>query len=83
LKSGSIEASLKDPIAQLASDAAAAFATDLMFVGTRSKDGSTANPNALIEYGWALKSLGRPRIIAVMNKAFGAHVTLPSICLGP
>ena len=108
-----IEASLKDAIAQLASDAeveeavrdglaldkdtqgvpgspsiidtifnkidaAAVFVADLTFVGTRSKDGLTPNPNVLIEYGWALKSLSRSRIIAVMNEAYGApHGTLP------
>jgi hypothetical protein len=27
------------------------------------------NPNVLIEYGWALKSLGYKRIVAVMNEA--------------
>ena len=59
-------------------DAAAVFVADLTFVGTRSKDGLTPNPNVLIEYGWALKSLGRPRIIAVMNEAYGApQGTLP------
>ena len=52
-------------------DQAAVFVPDLTFVGTRAQDGLTPNPNVLIEYGWALKSLGRPRIIAVMNEAYG------------
>ena len=29
------------------------------------------NPNVLIEYGYALKSVGYGRMIAVLNKAFG------------
>ena len=39
-------------------DAATVFVPDLTFVGTRP-DGrpSPPNPNVLIEYGWALKSL--------------------------
>ncbi len=53
-------------------DNAAVFVADLTFVGARSRDGLTPNPNVLIEYGWALKSLGRSRIIGVMNEAHGA-----------
>lgn len=53
-------------------DAARAFVADLTFVGKRT-DGErlTPNPNVLIEYGWALKSLGYPYIIGVMNVAHG------------
>src|ERR1019366_2817708 len=30
------------------------------------------NPNVLIEYGWALKSLGHGRMLPVMNSYYGA-----------
>jgi hypothetical protein len=52
-------------------DNAAAFVPDLTFVGTRADKRPTPNPNVLIEYGWALKSLGHSRIVPVMNIAFG------------
>src|SRR5665213_167616 len=59
-------------------DRAAVFVPDLTFVGTRGSSGLTPNPNVLIEYGWALKSLTRSRIVAVMNVAHGApHGALP------
>ena len=35
-------------------------------------DRPTPNPNVLVEYGWALKSLGHSRILPVMNTAYGA-----------
>jgi hypothetical protein len=41
------------------------------FVGKRPDDRPTPNPNVLIEYGWALKSLGYGQIVPVMNTAFG------------
>ncbi len=41
-------------------------------MGTRRDGRPTPNPNVLIEYGWALKSLGYGRIVPVMNAAFGA-----------
>jgi hypothetical protein len=53
-------------------DAAAVFVPDLTFVGKRSDGRPTPNPNVLIEYGWALHSLGYSRIVAVMNVAHGA-----------
>lgn len=53
-------------------DDAAIFIADLTFVGTRADTRPSPNPNVLIEYGWALKSLGHGRIIAVMNDAYGA-----------
>ena len=59
-------------------DRAAVFVPDLTFVGARGTGGLTPNPNVLIEYGWALKSLTRSRIAAVMNVAHGApHGALP------
>jgi hypothetical protein len=53
-------------------DKAAVFVPDLSFVGTRL-DGlrPTPNPNVLIEYGWAIKSLGYSRVMPIMNTAFG------------
>jgi hypothetical protein len=52
-------------------DAAAAFVPDLTFVGTRRGGRPSPNPNVLIEYGWALKSLGHLRIVPVMNTFYG------------
>jgi hypothetical protein len=52
-------------------DAVAVFVPDLTFVGARPDKRPTPNPNVLIEYGWALKTLGHGRIIAVMNTAYG------------
>jgi hypothetical protein len=52
-------------------DAASVFVPDLTFVGTRRDGRPTPNPNVLIEYGWALKSLTYYLIIPVMNTAFG------------
>jgi hypothetical protein len=53
-------------------DGAAVFVPDLTFVGKRLDGRPTPNPNVLIEYGWALKSLGYGRLVPVMNTAFGA-----------
>lgn len=53
-------------------DAAAVFVPDLTFIGKRPDGRPTPNPNVLIEYGWALKSLGHARIVPVMNIAYGA-----------
>lgn len=52
-------------------DRAAVFVADLTFVSDRPKGGPSPNPNILIEYGYALKSLGPNRIVGVMNTAFG------------
>jgi hypothetical protein len=52
-------------------DSAAVFIPDLTFVGTRRDRRPTPNPNVLIEYGWALKTLGHSRIVGVMNTAYG------------
>jgi hypothetical protein len=60
-------------------DAAKVFVADMTFVAKRSDGGTSPNPNVLIEYGWALKSLTHQRIICVMNTARGkpSHDTLP------
>jgi hypothetical protein len=52
-------------------DKAAVFVPDLTFVGSRFDERPTPNPNVLIEYGWALKSVTHSRIIPVMNTAYG------------
>jgi hypothetical protein len=52
-------------------DNAAAFVPDLTFVATRIDGRPSPNPNVLVEYGWALKSLSHSRIVSVMNTAFG------------
>jgi hypothetical protein len=52
-------------------DGAAAFVADMTFAGKRPDGAPIPNPNVLIEYGWALKSLGHARIVSVMNTAFG------------
>jgi len=55
-------------------DAAAVFVPDFTFVGSRADGRATPNPNVLIEYGWALKSLGYPRIVPIMNTAYGGSL---------
>lgn len=52
-------------------DVASVFLPDLTFVGTRLDGRPTPNPNVLIEYGWALKSLSHGFMVPVMNTAFG------------
>ena len=52
-------------------DATAVFVADMTFTGTRIDKRPTPNPNVLIEYGWALKSLTNERVICVMNTAYG------------
>ena len=52
-------------------DAAGVFLADMTFA-YKGKDGSQSpNPNVLIEYGWALKSLGHSRVLWVMNTVYG------------
>ena len=53
-------------------DRAAIFVPDLTFVAQRHDGRPSPNPNVLIEYGWALKTLGHSRILPVMNIAYGA-----------
>jgi len=52
-------------------DNAAVVVADITFTGKRLDDRPTPNANVLIEYGWALKSLGHKRVISVMNEAYG------------
>jgi len=45
-------------------DRAAVFVPDLTFVAQRGNGDPMPNPNVLIEYGYALKSVGHNRIVA-------------------
>jgi hypothetical protein len=60
-------------------DVTGVFVADMTFTGTRIDKRPTPNPNVLIEYGWALKSLSHQRVICVMNDAYGkpSHESLP------
>jgi len=49
----------------------AAFVADLTFCGNRCGGDLTPNPNVLIEYGWALGTLGHKQMIGIMNVAHG------------
>lgn len=53
-------------------DNSTVFVADMTFVGTRTDGRPTPNPNVLIEYGWALKSLTHQRVLCIMNTAHGA-----------
>ena len=55
-------------------DAAAVFVADLTFVGEGSDESSMPNPNVLIEFGWALKTLTHDRV------AFVVRVTSMRFC---
>jgi hypothetical protein len=48
-----------------------AFVADVTFTASGKNGEFTANPNVLIEYGFALKALGHARMIAIMNEAYG------------
>lgn len=60
-------------------DSAAVFLADVTFVAERPDGRPTPNPNVLIEYGWALKSLTHARVVSIMNTAYGVPdaTTLP------
>lgn len=52
------------------------FVPDVTFMPA-SGGRHTPNPNVMIEYGYALKTLGPERIVAVMNTHFGEPTELP------
>ena len=52
------------------------FVPDVTFMPT-SGERRTPNPNVMIEYGYALKTPGPERIVAVMNTHFGKPNELP------
>jgi hypothetical protein len=53
-------------------DTAFCFAADLTFVAERSNGGGVPNPNVMVEYGYALRSLGEKQVVSVMNDAYGS-----------
>jgi hypothetical protein len=57
-------------------DACDVFVPDVTFVA-ENEGRLVCNPNVMIEYGYALKSIGAERIVAVMNTAFGPKTDLP------
>ena len=56
--------------------ACSAFVADLTLIPAHDARPSP-NPNVLIEYGYALRSLGDRRIVAAMNTCFGEPEQLP------
>ena len=60
-------------------DTAGVFVADMTFTSKRMDGRLAPNPNVLIEYGWALKSLTNERVICVMNTAYGepSYESLP------
>lgn len=54
-----------------------AFVADLTMMPTSEGHRASPNPNVLIEYGYALATLGDRKIIAVMNEAMGSPQNLP------
>ena len=48
-----------------------AFVPDLTFMPFEKSQRHTPNPNVLIEYGYALGTVGDQRIVGVLNEAFG------------
>lgn len=52
-------------------EGAAIFVPDITAIARRSDGECVPNPNVLIEYGYAVKSISNNRIIMVMNEAYG------------
>jgi hypothetical protein len=57
-------------------DRAQIFVCDLSIIN-QGATRTTPNPNVLIELGWALKALGKDRIIMLLNEAYGDMKLLP------
>lgn len=57
-------------------DRAQIFVCDLSIINQGAAR-TTPNPNVLIELGYALKALGKDRIIMLLNKAYGDEKLLP------
>jgi hypothetical protein len=58
-------------------DNCALFVADLTYVGATETGDRIPNPNVAIELGYALKSIGPDRYIAVMNTNYGGPDDLP------
>ncbi len=58
-------------------DNCALFVADLTYVGATETGDMIPNPNVAIELGYALKSIGPERYIAVMNTNYGGPDGLP------
>lgn len=58
-------------------DRADVFVADISIVNENTGARSAPNANVLVELGYALKALGSPRIILVMNSAHGGPENLP------
>jgi len=58
-------------------DGCGVFVADVTLVAKTKQGKAAPNPNVLIEYGYALKSLGDGRLVAVMNGDFGDAEALP------
>jgi len=58
-------------------DQSQVFACDVSIINQDEKSRPTANPNVLIELGYALNALGWERILMIMNTAFGPPEILP------
>lgn len=57
-------------------DSSDIFLADVSFIG-RVKKRNMPNPNVLLELGYALKKLGKDKILIVMNTAYGGPDDLP------
>jgi hypothetical protein len=58
-------------------EACTIFVADLTSVGTTELGDKIINPNVAIELGYAMKSVGTDRYIAIMNTAYGGPEDLP------
>ena len=47
------------------------FVPDLTIVAKTKKNRQVSNPNVLLELGYAMKSIGSKRVIAIMNEDYG------------
>jgi hypothetical protein len=53
----------------------AIYVADMTFVAKSDKGRLIANPNVLIEYGYAINTISYHRTIPVLNEAFGAPIS--------
>jgi hypothetical protein len=53
----------------------AVYMPDLTFIAKSPEGRLCPNPNVLVEYGWALSTIGNKRILPIINTAYGALAT--------